>query len=323
MMKARISQEGVVFLISLTLFIAFAVTLKDFVSPGNLMTLLRSVAILGILGLGMGLVVVGRGIDLSMVAVMVVAVSWGIVIGRSEFGFVVGIVGGLLFCIATGLVVGLLVAYAEVPAIFTTLAMGSIVYGIGRSLFFTLDVQNLPPGNEWFSFLGRGTVFGIPMAIVAFGIVAGSLHLVLRKTRFGRFIYAGGDNPQGARIAGLPYRPLLVTQYVLSSSIAYIAGLVMAASVSGMNTRIFNSTMIYDVLLVVVLGGIGLSGGRGGVRNVIVGTLFVGVMLNGMTIMNIGLTYQNLIKSIILLTAILIDTLLNPRDEQTTQQGDI
>jgi ribose transport system permease protein len=97
----------------------------------------------------------------------------------------------------------------------------------------------------------------------------------------------------------------------------------MAASVSGMNTRIFNSTMIYDVLLVVVLGGIGLSGGRGGVRNVIVGTLFVGVMLNGMTIMNIGLTYQNLIKSIVLLTAILIDTLLNPRDEQTTQQGDI
>jgi ribose transport system permease protein len=323
MKKVRINQEGVVFLISLTLFIAFAVTLKDFISPGNLMTLLRSVAILGILGLGMGLVVVGRGIDLAMVAVMVVAVSWGIVIGRSEFGFIVGIVSGLLFCVATGLVVGLLVAYAEVPAIFTTLAMGSIVYGIGRSLFFTLDVQNLPPGNEWFSFLGRGTVFGIPMAIIAFGVVAGCLHLILRKTRFGRFIYASGDNPQGARIAGLPYRPLLVTQYVFSSCIAYIAGLVMAASVSGMNTRIFNSTMIYDVLLVVVLGGIGLSGGRGGVRNVIVGTLLVGVMLNGMTIMNIGLTYQNLIKSVILLMAILIDTLLNPRDEQTAQQGDI
>jgi len=91
-----------------------------------------------------------------------------------------------------------------------------------------------------------------PMAIIAFGIVAAVLHLVLRKTRFGRFIYASGDNPQAARIAGLPYRPLLVTQYVVSSCIAYVAGLVMAASVSGMNTRIFNSTMIYDVLLVVV-----------------------------------------------------------------------
>nr|WP_295466504.1 ABC transporter permease [Mesorhizobium sp.] len=323
MRTMRLTQEGVVFLIALVLFVGFAITLTDFVSPGNLMTLLRSVAILGILGLGMGLVVVGRGIDLSMVAVMVVAVSWAIVIGQTEIGFATGILAGLIFCILTGLVVGVLVAYAEVPAIFTTLAMGSIVYGIGRSLFFTLDVQNVPPGNEWFAFLGRGTILGIPMAIIAFGIVAAVLHLVLRKTRFGRFIYASGDNPQAARIAGLPYRPLLVTQYVVSSCIAYVAGLVMAASVSGMNTRIFNSTMIYDVLLVVVLGGIGLAGGRGGVRNVIVGTLLVGVLLNGMTIMNISLTYQNLIKSVILLMAILIDTLLNPRDEQTSQQGDI
>jgi ribose transport system permease protein len=77
------------------------------------------------------------------------------------------------------------------------------------------------------------------------------------------------------------------------------------------------------VLLVVVLGGIGLSGGRGGVRNVLVGTMLVGILLNGMTILNIGYTTQNLIKSIILLGAIIIDTLINPRDEQTAQQGDI
>jgi ribose transport system permease protein len=97
----------------------------------------------------------------------------------------------------------------------------------------------------------------------------------------------------------------------------------MAAATSGINTRIYNSTMIYDVLLVVVLGGIGLSGGRGGVRNVLVGTMLVGILLNGMTILNIGYTTQNLIKSIILLGAIIIDTLINPRDEQTAQQGDI
>jgi ribose transport system permease protein len=110
---------------------------------------------------------------------------------------------------------------------------------------------------------------------------------------------------------------------VITGLIAYLAGIVMAANVSGMNTRIYNSTMIYDVLLVVVLGGIGLSGGRGGVRNVLVGTALVGILLNGMTIMNIGYTAQNLIKSVILLGAIVIDTLINPRDEQTAQQGDI
>jgi ribose transport system permease protein len=92
-----------------------------------------------------------------------------------------------------------------------------------------------------------------------------------------------------------------------------------------MSTRVYNSTMIYDVLLVVVLGGISLSGGRGGVRNVLVGTLLVGVLLNGMTILDITYTTQNLVKSLILLLAITVDSFINPRDEQTSQQsqGDI
>ena len=90
-----------------------------------------------------------------------------------------------------------------------------------------------------------------------------------------------------------------------------------------MNVRVANSTLVYDVILVVVLGGIGLSGGKGGIRNVIVGTLLIGVLLNGMTIMDIQYTVQNVIKGAILLAAIVIDTILNPRDEQTAQQGDI
>ena len=97
----------------------------------------------------------------------------------------------------------------------------------------------------------------------------------------------------------------------------------MAASVNSMPTRIFNSTLIYDVILVVVLGGIGLSGGRGGVINVIIGTALIGTLLNGMTILDISYSAQNLIKGIILLVAILIDSFLNPRNEETAQQGDI
>jgi ribose transport system permease protein len=90
-----------------------------------------------------------------------------------------------------------------------------------------------------------------------------------------------------------------------------------------MNTRIVNSNLVYDIILVVVLGGVGLSGGKGGVRNVLVGTLLIGILLNGMTIMDIQYTVQNLIKSSILLIAIIIDSVMNPRDEQTAQQGDI
>jgi ribose transport system permease protein len=99
--------------------------------------------------------------------------------------------------------------------------------------------------------------------------------------------------------------------------------MITATAVASMNTGDAISGLIYDVILVVVLGGIGLSGGRGGIRNVIFGTLLIGILLNGMTIMDIQYTLQNIIRSLILLMAIVIDSVINPRDEQIAQQGDI
>lgn len=323
--KLRLTQEGVVFLLAVTLFVAFALTLDRFLTAGNLVALVRSVAILGILGLGMGVVVIGRGIDLAMVAVMVVSVSWVLSLAQSMVSLDLALALGAAFAVVVGLASGILIAYATIPPIFTTLAMGLIVYGTGRAWLFQVDVQNTPAESVFFDFLSQSTLLGLPMMIVAFVLLSLLVWLVLRFTRFGRFIYATGDNPAAARIAGIPTRPLMVAQYVLTGLIAYVAGLIMAAANSGMSTRVYNSTMIYDVLLVVVLGGIGLSGGRGGVRNILVGTLLVGVLLNGMTIYDIPYTQQNLIKSVILLVAIIIDSIVNPRDEQTAQQeqGDI
>jgi ribose transport system permease protein len=321
----RLSQEGVVFALAVILFALFSLTLNNFVTAGNLVALVRSVAILGILGLGMGLVVIGRGIDLAMVATMVVSLSWVMSLAQSGMPLGAALALGLALALAIGIVSGILIAYADIPAIFTTLAMGLVVYGSGRAWLFQIDVQNTPSGVDWFEFLGRGTVLGLPMPIVAFAVVAAAAAYALRRTRFGLFVYASGDNALAARITGLPLRPLIVAQYVMSSLIAFLAGVVMAAAVSSMSTRVYNSTLIYDVLLVVVLGGISLSGGRGGVRNVLVGTLLVGVLLNGMTIMDFTYTTQNLIKSLILLLAIIVDSVINPRDEQTAQQsqGDI
>ncbi|RUX21334.1 ABC transporter permease [Mesorhizobium sp. M2A.F.Ca.ET.037.01.1.1] len=325
MAKARLSQEGVVFALAVALFVVFAATLNNFLTAGNLIALVRSVSILGILGLGMGLVVIGRGIDLAMVATMVVSLSWVLSMAQAGMPFDTALVYGALLALVSGLGSGILIAYADIPAIFTTLAMGLVMYGSGRAFLFQIDVQNSPAGVDWFDFLGRGAFLGLPMPIVAFAVLAALVALVLMRTRFGRFVYAAGDNALAARITGLPLRPLIVAQYVISALIAFLAGVVMAAAVSGMSTRVYNSTMIYDVLLVVVLGGISLSGGRGSVRNVLVGTLLVGVLLNGMTILDITYTTQNLIKSLILLLAITVDSFINPRDEQTSQQsqGDI
>jgi len=176
---------------------------------------------------------------------------------------------------------------------------------------------------EGFQRLGQGAILGVPMPIVMFAFACVVVALFLRQTRWGAYVYAVGDNPNAARVTGIPTRPIIVLQYVLAALIGYFAGLVLAASLNSMPTRIFNSTLIYDVILVVVLGGIGLSGGRGGVLNVIIGTLLIGTMLNGMTIMDIPYAGQNLIKGVVLLLAVIADSVLNPRNEETAQQGDI
>ena len=116
---------------------------------------------------------------------------------------------------------------------------------------------------------------------------------------------------------------MLVLRYLLSALIAFVCGVLSAASLLSINTRVVNSTLLYDIILVAVIGGIGLSGGKGSVRNVLYGAALIGIMLNIMTIIDIPLLYQNLIKSTILLAAIILDGVINPRDEQVAQQGDI
>ena len=317
------SQEGIVFLLALAAFLAFSLLLPAFFSSGNLLALVRSVSILGILALGMAIVVVGRGIDVSMVATMVVSVAWAFALARSGWSLELALLVGVAFAVATGVLIGLVIAVGEVPPIFATLAAGSIVYGLGRTFFFTLEMQNVPPEESWFAWFGEGQILGVPVTVVAFGLLCLVAHLVLSRTRFGWQLYAMGNNPEAARITGIPFRPMVVAQYAVSAFVAFLAGLLLASSAASINTRLFNSTFIYDILLVVVLGGIGLNGGHGRVRNVILGTVFVGILLNGMTIMNIDFTIQNLAKGIILLCAIVIDSLVNPRDEQTSQQGDL
>ena len=323
MKHQRISQQTIVFTIFVLLFIGFALFLPGFFAASNLLGLLQNVAILGILGLAMAVIVIGRGIDISMVAVL--AVPAGLVLQMVQDGHSVpvAILAATALALLFGLVNGWLIAYAEVPSLFTTLASGLFLAGLGQVAFFRLDVVSWSPQLDALAFVGRGTLLGVPMPVVMFALVAVGVSLFLRRTRLGTYVYAIGDNPFGARTTGIPTRPVIVLQYTLAALIGALAGFVMAASVNSMPTRIYNSTMIYDVILVVVLGGIGLSGGRGGVVNVVIGTSLIGTLLNGMTILDVSYSAQNLVKGVILLIAILIDSFLNPRNEETAQQGDI
>ncbi|MER8716898.1 ABC transporter permease [Mesorhizobium sp. M0999] len=317
-----LNQEGIVFAIAVVLFVAAAIGLPGFIAANNLVAIVRSVSVLGILALGMAVVIIGRGIDLSAVAIMAMSVAWYLQLLNA------GTPDGLAFAyvlagvLAIGLLNGFLVAYADVPAIFVTLATGSFVFGYVRSQLITQDAVPVPQGH-WVELLGGLRFLDIPIEVFVFAGLAFLFFLFLRYTKWGRYIYFAGDNSVAARNIGIPVRPMLVLRYVVSAFVALIAGLLTASSLHSINTRVVNSTLLYDIVLVAVIGGIGLSGGRGGVRNVLVGAALIGILSNAMTIIDIPLLYQNLIKAAILLGAIIVDGIINPRDEQTAQQGDI
>ncbi|MFC3075059.1 ABC transporter permease [Shinella pollutisoli] len=319
----NVNQEKVVFLLFIVIFILFSVLLPGFLNANNLVLLMQGVSVLGILGAGMCVVVIGRGIDLSMVATMAISVAWALQLNGEGMSLPLALAIGVGVALFVGLANGLLIAYAEIPPLFATLATSACVYGFGRFFLIHTDLVYVTPGVGMLVELGQGRVLSIPMPVIVFAAIAAIVGAILHFTKFGRFTYAVGDNYGTARVTGISVRHVLVGQYVLTSLVAFVAGLTQAMAISSMNTRISDTLLIYDVILVVVLGGVGLSGGRGGIRNVVVGTLLIGTFLNGMTIMDVQYTMQNAIKAAILLAAIMIDTIINPRDEQTSQHGDI
>ena len=321
--KIKFDQQTIVFLLFIVIFIAFSVFLTGFLNTTNLLNILRSISVLGMLGMGMAVVVIGRGIDLSMVALLAVPTAFTMTLASTGVDLGLALAAGFAMAVGFGLLNGILTAYAEVPALLTTLASGLGLAGLGQSGILQFDVVPWPNQMNPIEWLGGTTLLGVPSSVIAFAVVTICVAVFLKHTKLGLFIYTIGDNPNAARTTGIPVRPIMVLQYLIAAVIAMFAGLVMASSSNVMDTRVYNLSLIYDVVLVVVLGGVGLSGGRGGAANVIVGTLLVGTILNGMTIMNFSYDVQNLIKGVILLIAIGIDSFLNPRNEETAQQGDI
>jgi ribose transport system permease protein len=318
---AKPNQEQIVLLITIALLVVFGLTLDGFATVSNLLNLLRSISILGILGLGMGLIVISRGIDLSEVAIM--AGSWAIALIQIQQGMPVlaAVLLALAVALSIGVINGLMVAFVEAPALFVTLAAGFVIYGLAF-WFAPAWVVYAPKDAPELMFLGAGRFLGIPVPILVFAVAAVAMQLFLSRTSIGRFIYAQGDNPEAARLTGIPLRPLIVLEYVLVALLAWLAGLVWIGTTGSIQMAITQGTMIFDVVLVVVIGGISLIGGRGSVYSVVVGCVLIGTLLNAFTIMDVNSEVQNIIKGVVLLAAIVLDNWLHPRDEETARQGD-
>ena len=272
----------------------------------------------------MGMVIISRGLDLSMVAIMVaVPLSRRSPTQGIPGPAVVGLT--LLVTAALGLANGWLIAYVEIPAMLATLASAMAIAGFFRFAVLRGEfLLLLPPDNPAVVFFSKDIAPGLTAPVAAMIVTFAATWILLRFTTLGRITYAMGDNFQAARLIGLRVRPATLMIYMYAALTALVAGLVIAASSGTVDFRtVANGSLLFEVILVVVLGGIPLRGGRGGMRNILVGCALIAVLRNGMTLFDLSTQMQDLLKGVVLIIAVATDNYFNPRDTETDTVGDL
>ena len=317
--------EYVVIGVILALVLLFSLLIPGFATLGNLRVIASNSAALVILSCGMGMVIISRGLDLSLIATMVAGATVFSLSVDTGFPWPAALALATLAVAAIGFVNGWLIAYVEISAMLATLASAMVVtglfrFGVLRGEYLLLLSKTNPAVAFFSGDILPGLAAPVALMIVTLLLTA----ILLRYTTFGRITYAMGDNFQTARLTGLPVRTTTLMIYIYAAVMALLAGLVTSASSGTVDFRtVTNGTLLFEVILVVVLGGIPLRGGRGGMRNIFVGAALIAVLRNGMTLVDLTTQTQDVIRGLVLLIAIATDNYLNPRDTETDTVGDL
>lgn len=294
--------EYVIVLAIIVESVAFAALAPQFLSVANLINVALSIAITGILAVGMTFVILTGGIDLSVGSVVAVA---GIVAAMlASHGYVwTGFAAAVLVGLLVGVFNGTMIARLRVPSFVVTLAMLTICRGLAFILTGGRSIGNLP---EAFGALGRERILGVPVPVVLMAVVFAAGWFALARTTFGRYVYAVGGNREAAYLAGINTRGVELAVYALNGVLVGLAGAVLA---SRLGAGVPNAGLQYelDVIAAVVVGGTSLSGGRGSVINTLWGTIFIGVLNNGLNLAGVDPYMQRIVLGVVILLAVLID----------------
>lgn len=298
---ARIWRRVGVFAALVLLVIAASFLSDRFLTAPNLLNILRQVAIVGILAIGMTFVILTRGIDLSVGSILGISVV--LYAGLLEhYSMAVAVPLGLAAAMLAGLVNGIGVAWARIPPFIMTLGMLSFARGLA---FIYTGGTPIPILNENFYDLGNGYVFGVPIpSLILLAVLAVSA-VVLSLTAFGRSIYAIGSNEDAARLSGVPVHQYKVIVYVISGLVSGLAGLVYASQLS-IGTPIAGQGYELDAIAAVVVGGTSLFGGKGSVGGTFIGTLIIGVLANTLNLTGVDPYVQQLFKGALIVVAVYV-----------------
>lgn len=294
------------------ILIAFAVLCTSltflneyFLTRGNILNILQQTSINGILALGMSLVILTGGIDLSVGSVLAYSamISASIVTGDNPQPLYLAIPLGLIVGAGLGLVNGFTISYLKIPPFVATLGMLSVARGLTYAYTNGMPIPGL---SESFLQIGEATPFGIPMPALIFFILFGLLWMVMTKTTYGRTIYAIGGNAKSARTAGIRTKPIILSVYALSGLLAGLAGMLLAARTSAALPQAGVSYEL-DAIAAVVIGGTSLSGGVGSLLGTLLGALIIGTLNNGLDLLGVSSAYQQIVKGSIIVIAVLLD----------------
>ncbi|MEI8201110.1 MAG: ABC transporter permease [Eubacteriales bacterium] len=299
-----------IFAVLFVLILFFSITSKNFFVANNLLNVARQVSMLGIASVGMAFVLLLGGIDLSIgsqITLVNIIAAWLMINGHMHPVLACTIAVALSTLI--GFSNGLIIAKVKMPPIIVTLSMMIIIEGVAYMISGGMPIFGFPKA---FTVLGQGYVGIIPIPVIIMIVIMIIGAFILNKTYFGRYFYAVGGNEEAANLSGINVNKVKFLVYTLSGLFAGIAGIVMLSRTNS-GQVLAGKGFEFDALTACVLGGVSVNGGIGKISNIVAGVLILGVLSNGMVLLNVSQYSQMVIKGLVLLLAVAFDSIQKNR----------
>lgn len=297
-----------VMLFAVAIYLAFA---SDyFLAPRNLLNIGRQASVVAIVALGQALVIIARGIDLSVGSIIGLSAVIAAVVMRDSGSETVGLAAGLLTGLGCGIVNGLLYTRLRINPFIATLGTLSVARGIALLMTGGIPV----PISGFAEFVGAGRLFGIPVSFLLMIVLAIVVHIFASRTVLGREIYAIGDNPKAARLAGVNLKATRLFVFAFCGLLAGLGGLILAGNLASADPNLGLGYEL-DVIAAVILGGTALSGGRGSIVGVIIGALLMALLNNAFVLLGISAYWQVVTKGLVIIFAVGLDGLQRGGDD--------
>jgi inositol transport system permease protein len=309
-----VKKYAIIGILLLFIVLLSVLTGGTFLQPQNLINVIRQVSAIAIIATGMTFVIIINGIDLSVGSIVAVSAVVSTSLAQTpqasvimypglQVPVIVSVLAGLTVGALLGMINGALIAGFKIAPFIATLGMMTAARGIALIYSGGRPISRL---NEGFNFIGQGDLLWIPVPIWILAIVAIAAHVVLNFTRFGRHTYALGGNEQAARVSGINLSWLKVGIFTLSGFLAGLAGIILASRIGSGNPQLGTGIEL-DAITAAVIGGTSFNGGVGTIWGTIVGALIIGIINNGLDLLNVSPFMQQVVKGAIIVIAIIID----------------